>query len=270
MATNTLSGEWFDTKGKMDDEEPATPREVQVLKEFLKGYITSSVAAKGLMTASEEDKPLTDKLNRVAWLLMDTIIHYQTQQPLLIELLDAIHHLPDSELDFSPQQKIMYPDWQDWKGLSRFESLLDDTLRSFWAYRGSPDDEDKDPYECFHNWESVNSFLAHRCLYKKGKDGCIFGVRLIASTLAQESWSNDGERPVESTVLDVRSLSYIFYKADISNVFDENRHTDELLPCTVWREFVQLRVSCQLILTDFTGRHSRGSAMALDRGGHGL
>lgn len=240
MTKITLSDGWFDAKGKMNDEEPATPREVQVLKEFLSGHITCSVAAKGLMTVSEDDKPLIDKLNRVAWLLMDTIIHYQTQQPLLIELLDAIHHLSDSELDFSTQQKERYPDWPKWKELGRFELLLDETLRSLLAYRYSPDDEDEDPHDSCRRWESINSFLAHRCIYNKGRDGCVFGIRLIASTLAQESWSNDGEGRVNSVVLDVRSLSYVFRKADVSIVFDGSQNIDDLLPCTLWQNFVPL------------------------------
>ncbi|KAL9034401.1 MAG: hypothetical protein Q9214_007060, partial [Letrouitia sp. 1 TL-2023] len=204
MAQTTLSDGWFDDKGRMDDEEPATPREVQVLKEFLSGHITSSVAAKGLMTATEDDKPLTDKLGRVAWLLIDTIIHYQNQQPLLIELLDAIHHLPDGELDFSAQQKERYPDWRKWKELGLFESLLDNTLRSSQAYRYSPDDEDEDedPHCNCRRWESINSFLAHRHVYDKDMSGCAFGIDLIVETLAQEFESNDCERQVNSTVLD--------------------------------------------------------------------
>jgi hypothetical protein len=124
-----MSDPWFDTKGKMNDEEPATPEEVQALRELLSGSITPQVAAKCIMTTREDRIPLNDKLNRVAWLIFDAIIHFEEQQPLLTELVEAIHILADDDLVFTDEQKERFPNWASWKDFDKFELLVDDMRR---------------------------------------------------------------------------------------------------------------------------------------------
>ena len=124
-----MSDFWFDTKGKMSDEEPSTPEELQALKEFLIGETSASVSAKRLMTMSENEKPLSDKINRVVWLIFDAAIHFQSQQTDVLELIEAIQSLSSDDLGFSIRQKERYPTWSTWNAFDRFEVVLDDMRR---------------------------------------------------------------------------------------------------------------------------------------------
>lgn len=205
-AKASMSDQWLDGKGEMSDEEPATPAEVKAIKEFLCGLVAPSIAAKRLMDPREDEKHLDDKLNRIAWLIMDCILHYQAQQTLLIDLLDAIHHLADDELNFTAKQKLEHPDWRTWKYLGRFELLVDETLRSSEAYRFSLDDEDEDPRDAIRRWASLNSFMAHRCVHEKANDLLVYGVDLIEKTVEQ-GFANEGQRgPIDTGILDVSSF----------------------------------------------------------------
>ena len=130
MAIPTMSNPWFDAKGKMTEEEPATPEEVQALKEFLTANITAPTAAKRIMTMNEDQISLDDKVIRVSCLIFDAVIHFQAQQPSLIELIDAVHELSDQDLDLTVSQKMRYPRLAAWKNFDQFELLSDDMRRS--------------------------------------------------------------------------------------------------------------------------------------------
>ena len=123
------SDPWFDTKGKMTEEEPATPEEVRALKDFLIGQTPAVTAAKRLMTGDEHEKSLHDKMNRVAWLVFDAVIHFQRQQPSILELVEAIKNLSDDDLDLSSQQKALYSTWSTWKDFDQFVVVLDEMRR---------------------------------------------------------------------------------------------------------------------------------------------
>ena len=130
MPTTAMADSWFATKGKLNDEEPATQLEVRSLKDYLAKATSSSTAAKLLMNISEDEKPLDDKLNRIAWLIFDAAIHFQSQQILIIELVEAINNLSPDDLDFTSAQKERFPGWQTWRDFDKFELLLDDMRRS--------------------------------------------------------------------------------------------------------------------------------------------
>lgn len=70
----TLSDAWFASKAQMNDEEPATPEEVQALKDFLSGTVSAPIAAKQIMTMNEDRIPFKDKLYRVSSLIFDAAI----------------------------------------------------------------------------------------------------------------------------------------------------------------------------------------------------
>lgn len=233
MAIPTMSDPWFDAKGKMTEEEPATPEEVQALKEFLSANITAPTAAKRIMTMTEDQIPLDDKVIRVSCLIFDAVIHFQAQQPSLIELIDAVHELSDQDLDLTVSQKVRYPRLATWKNFDQFELLSDDMRRSkephlhhqknrvdisylaYRAYRCLPDEEDVDPRDCYRRWASVNAFLAHRFVHVKDMKLPAYCMSIICDALEQEPWKHPPSRPLKESekwkfdikILDVRCSS---------------------------------------------------------------
>ena len=128
------SDHWFGTKGKLSEEKPATQEEVRALKDFLIGKTSASTAAKRLMTANEDEKPLLDKMNRVAWLVFDAATQFQAQQSSILDLLESIKNLSDDDLDLSIHQKERYPTWLTWRDFEQFSNLLDEMGRFKKAY----------------------------------------------------------------------------------------------------------------------------------------
>ncbi len=126
---SNMSDPWFNTKGQMNDEEPATPEEVQALKDFLSGNVSASIAAKRIMSMSEDRISLDYKVERVSYLIFDAVIHFQAHQPSLIELIQAINDLTEKDLDLTASQKAQYPKLGAWKRLDRFDDLLDEMRR---------------------------------------------------------------------------------------------------------------------------------------------
>lgn len=129
MIKSNMSDPWFDAKGQMNDEEPATPEEVQALKDFLNGNLSAPIAAKRIMSMNENRIPLDYKLERVSYLIFDAIIHFQAHQPSLIELIEAMNDLTEKDLDLTLSQKTQYPKLAAWKRLDRFDDLLDEMRR---------------------------------------------------------------------------------------------------------------------------------------------
>lgn len=124
-----LSDAWFASKAEMNDEEAATPKEVEALKEFLSGTVSAPVAAKQIMMMNEDRIPFKDKLYRVSSLIFDAAMNSQEQQPSLIELLTALNHLSEKDLDLTESQKAQFPHIATWEFLDSFINLLDDCRR---------------------------------------------------------------------------------------------------------------------------------------------
>ena len=171
---------WFDTKGKMNDEEPATPEELHGLKDYLREATPTSAfkAAKCIMTMNESRIPLTGKDNRVAWLILDAMICFPDRQTALLDLVDAIYKLSDDDVGLNSHLKDKYPQWRKWKSFSRFAELVDEMRRgsysrkdaaqfliqcqqAYWAYRYTPEEDDADPKDCFRRWANINALMAH-------------------------------------------------------------------------------------------------------------
>lgn len=126
---STPTDEWYASKGQLNDDEPATPEEVEALKSFIEDKASPETAAKRLMTTREDKKSLEDKTNRVAWLLFDLAMDFPDQQSRVFELLEAIKTLPDEQLAFTDEQKLKYSDWKSWKDLERFWDIVDEMRR---------------------------------------------------------------------------------------------------------------------------------------------
>ena len=120
---------WFDTKGRMDDEEPATPEEVKGLKYYLSKIISAPVAAKHIMRMEETKTPLTGKDMRVAWLIFDAMMRFPDEQVALLDLVDAIYELSEDDLGLNSDVKDKYPQWQQWKSFDKFAELVDEMRR---------------------------------------------------------------------------------------------------------------------------------------------
>lgn len=120
---------WFVARGQNNDEEPATMDEAMALKDYLHGVTSLSVAARCLMNTDESVRSLSDKVNRVSWLLFDAAMDFEPQQFAILDLIEAIHSLSDDDIPLSPEQKVRFSEWESWKSLERFESLLDEMRR---------------------------------------------------------------------------------------------------------------------------------------------
>ena len=123
------SDPWFDTKGRMDDEEPATPEEVHALKNYLSKITSAPEAAKCIMAMDESRTPLTGKDLRVAWLIFETMMRFPDEQVVLLDLVDAIYALSDDELGLNSGVKDRYPQWPRWKSFDKFAELVDEMRR---------------------------------------------------------------------------------------------------------------------------------------------
>lgn len=122
-------GAWFAAKGQNTDEEPATFDEVNALKEYLRGTISPSTAARHLMNTDESVRSLSDKVDRVSWLLFDAAIEFEPRQVAILDLVEAIHGLSNDDIPLSLGQKDRFSEWENWKRLQRFEDLLDEMRR---------------------------------------------------------------------------------------------------------------------------------------------
>lgn len=186
-AKATVSDPWFEEIADSNGEEYPTTRETACLQLFLTDQTTAEVAAKDIMTIDEDEKPVDDKPNRLAWLLVQAATHYQIQQPQLIELVNAIRALSDNDLNLTEAQRERFPRWRTWKDLGAFELLLDDTRRSYWAYRYTLDEEfDGSPDDCYRRWESIQSFYAHRFIINNANGVPLNGIAQIATALENE------------------------------------------------------------------------------------
>ena len=123
------SDPWFDTKGKMDDEEPATPEEVNGLKDYLSKVTSAPEAAKSIMTMDEARTPLTGKDFRVAWLIFDSMMRFPDEQVALLDLVDAIYVLSEHDIGLKSDVKNRYPQWQRWRSFDSFAELVDEMRR---------------------------------------------------------------------------------------------------------------------------------------------
>lgn len=132
-AKATLLDPWFDEITESNGDEYPTNREVECLQLFLCGQTTVFRAASDIMTMDEGEKLLDDKSNRLAWLLLQAAIHFQAQQPQLLELIEAIRALSDEDLEVTDEQRTRCPSWRKWKDLGSFELLLDETRRCKFA-----------------------------------------------------------------------------------------------------------------------------------------
>lgn len=136
-----VSDPWFDSKGQMNDEEPATPEEVQALKDYLSKSIPAFEAASRIMTMDDTRIPLSGKDNRVAWLIFDAMMDFPNEQMTLFDLVDIIPTLSPDDVGLTDDIKERYPRWQQglsfdrvaqwqrWLSFDKFEGLVEDMRR---------------------------------------------------------------------------------------------------------------------------------------------
>ncbi|KAH7057282.1 hypothetical protein B0J12DRAFT_783684 [Macrophomina phaseolina] len=189
---STPTDEWYASKGQLNDDEPATPEEVEALKSFIEDKASPETAAKRLMTTREDKKSLEDKTNRVAWLLFDLAMDFPDQQSRVFELLEAIKALPDEQLAFTDEQKLKYSDWKSWKDLERFWDIVDEMRRSYWAYRLEQDGEDDDPEANPRKWARINALMARHVARYGGTSELAYGLSVIRNALETEPWNKTG------------------------------------------------------------------------------
>lgn len=120
---------WFAAKGQNTDEEPATLDEASSLKNYLHGTTSLHAAARCLMITNESVRSLSDKVDRVSWLLFDAAIEFEPRQVAILDLVEMIHSLSDDDIPLSQEQKDRFSGWESWKRLQRFEDLLDEMRR---------------------------------------------------------------------------------------------------------------------------------------------
>ena len=124
---------WFDSKGHMDEDEPATPAEVEALKLFLAGELSIDAAARSIMSMDESQVSLEDKDFRLAWFLFEAKIRFVDRQDDILNLEDAIANIPDEELALTEGQKARYPDWSEWKKLDPCPGPMDSMRRCAYS-----------------------------------------------------------------------------------------------------------------------------------------
>ena len=129
FSKNFAAHPWFDTRGRMDDEEPATPEEVLALKDYLMKIRSAPEAAEHIMTMDETRTPLTGKDIRVAWLIFDAMMRFPDEQVALLDLVDAIYALSDDKIGLNSDVKDRYSQWPRWKSFDAFAELIDDMRR---------------------------------------------------------------------------------------------------------------------------------------------
>lgn len=106
------SDPWFDSKGKMDDEEPATPEEVHALRDYMSRATSPILSAQRMMAMDESKISFDGKDNRVAWLILDAMMQFPDEQSALLNLVDAIYEVAQDDIGLSSQIKEHYPEWQ--------------------------------------------------------------------------------------------------------------------------------------------------------------
>ena len=221
---------WFAAKGQNTDQEPATLGETSSLKDYLHGITSPPAAAKRLMNTDESVRSLSDKVDRVSWLLFDAAIEFEPQQVAILDLVEAIHSLSDHDIPLSLEQKDRYPGWESWKKLERFKDLLDEMRRcgsfflatssgtrsinvllnlAYWAFRATPDEDDDDPYECCRRWANMNAFLARSYLYYQEPSLLLmFGTLTVKTALEQEPPTQDTAGAGRPSTFEVHIIHY--------------------------------------------------------------
>ena len=119
---------WFECIIETFEDGQPTLCEIDSLRRFLGGLITPSAAAELLMTIEGEKSSENDPYP-FAELLVEAIVHFQAQQPQFIDLLEALHHLPDNGLCVKYQQNQRLLKSRKQEMLESFALILDDMYR---------------------------------------------------------------------------------------------------------------------------------------------
>lgn len=202
-------GQWFE--GKLDEELPPTPEEVQALKDYLientsQHNVSAAEAARRLMTVPHGQEAMSDvdaKSLRISDLIMDAQIEFEAQQPLMLDLIHNIEGFRESgdlvdargrEIRHHPPSlaccRQTYQTW-DVDATSHW--------RSARAWRFTPI-EDETEEDVARKWTSMNALFANRCrrafsLQKTAEQKAIglgdaetIGIGCMTAALEQEPW----------------------------------------------------------------------------------
>ena len=248
--------EWFDSKGRMDDEELCTPEEVAALRDFLvvkdhRKTLSTQEAALLLMHVPEGRDDMANpsaKAFRIADLVLDTDLEYEELQELSMDLMDTINNMTEPGQSHRVAEDAAVAHALDicWEcctdTFDKWNTLVSERFQSCWAWRYEPI-EDEAAEEPKRHWAAINALFAKRrrrtfeqtlsqqpnsnITLTKEDDLRVIGLKQIREALEQQPWKRRPESLAQGASAkkwmeyELRSLDVsLHYRTESSIMFD--------------------------------------------------
>ena len=214
--------QWFESKGRMDEDAPCTPEEVAALRDFLvtkdgRKTLNTLDAALLLMNVPDGRDDMadpSDKAFRIADLVLDIELDYEELQELTLDLMEEINNMTEPGQSHKMAEdaaiaRVLDVSWECCTDtFDKWNILATDRWRSCRAWRYERF-EDERTHDRKRWWTAMHALFAKRCrrwcerhismhdnsdIKSIGMgDLSSIGLRQICAALEQQPWKRRPE-----------------------------------------------------------------------------